>query len=269
MYQIDIDTWEEFQKELEKLSTEYGSRKNAKSRWVSPFLFRGQADHRWKLTTTLERYKKLDFNLGEYYRIISASKPEIEAFTGLTWEIPGPHDLYQKISATTLAVGSLPAYEYMVYLRHHGFPSPLLDWTRSAYIAAYFAFRNEIENSARVAIYAFWERPTGGKADFLGKPHIIGLGSHTRGHKRHFLQQSEYTICVFQRNEHWHYSSHEEVFARSNERQDLLWKITLPTTERLKVLKILDSYNLNASSLFGSEQELLETLALRQFHFTD
>jgi len=32
----------------------------------------------------------------------------------------------------------------------------------------------------------------------------------------------------------------------------------------LKVLKILDSYNLNAFSLFGSEESLMETLAARE-----
>jgi len=31
----------------------------------------------------------------------------------------------------------------MTRLRHHGFPSPLLDWPQSPYIAAFFAFNKK------------------------------------------------------------------------------------------------------------------------------
>jgi FRG domain len=43
----------------------------------------------------------------------------------------------------------LPAYDLLIYTRHHGFPSPLLDWTRSAYIAAFFTFAAEHQGVKR------------------------------------------------------------------------------------------------------------------------
>jgi hypothetical protein len=47
--------------------------------------------------------------------------------------------------------------------------------------------------------------------------------------------------------------------------QDVLWKFNIPSTERLKVLRLLnDDYNINAFSLFGSEESLMETMALRE-----
>jgi len=60
---------------------------------------------------------------------------------------------------------------------------------------------------------------------------------------------------------------HECVFIRDDRIQDRLWKFNLPSTERLRVLKVLDEYNLNAISLFGSEESLMETMALRELDY--
>jgi hypothetical protein len=44
-------------------------------------------------------------------------------------------------------------------------------------------------------------------------------------------------------------------------RQYRLWKFILPWTERAKVLHLLNDFNLNAFSLFQSEEALMETMA--------
>jgi hypothetical protein len=59
----------------------------------------------------------------------------------------------------------------------------------------------------------------------------------------------------------WQFSEHPPVFGTG---QDVLWKFNLPSTERLKVLQLLNDYNLNAFSLFDSEETLLETLWFRE-----
>ena len=61
-------------------------------------------------------------------------------------------------------IWDFPGGGYLAYLRHHGFPSPLLDWTKSPYIAAYFAMVNAPQKEVKkVSVFAYLESPTGGK----------------------------------------------------------------------------------------------------------
>ncbi len=200
---------------------------------------------------------------------------------GTKWDIPEYPEIEKSLREyetffNKLFWGRLPAYDYMVHLRHHGFPSPLLDWTQSPYIAAYFAFRRPIKDVERVSIYVYCERPEGSKGVSSSAPWIKVLGPYIRTHRRHFLQQCEYTICVVFNNDGqgWRFAAHENVFAQDpsqphNFQQDVLWKFNIPSTERLEVLKLLDNYNLNAFSLFASEETLMETLALRELDFRE
>lgn len=64
-----------------------------------------------------------------------------------------------------------------------------------------------------------------------------------------------------------YFASHERIFTHDSSDQDVLWKFNIPATERVKVLKHLDTYNLNAFSLFESEEALMETMALRHLDF--
>ena len=103
---------------------------------------------------------------------------------------------------------------------------------------------------------------------------IRRVGPYVRTHRRHFLQQSDYTVCAEFKNAgdqsgEWYFAKHEGVFQRNAPYQDILWKFNIPWTERLKVLRLLDEYNLNAFSLFESEESLMETLAVRELSFLD
>jgi hypothetical protein len=81
------------------------------------------------------------------------------------------------------------------------------------------------------------------------------------------LQQCEYTVSSRFKDNEWRYEPHESVFAIGEPNQDLVWKFTLPANERTSILKRLDAYNLNAYSLFPTEDALLETVALREIEF--
>jgi hypothetical protein len=276
-YQIqDLDSWDEFtaivaslQAETPVLRAKYlGVR-------IPDLLFRGQREASWTLDTTLERYKPSSLSLAHYYTSIWAALPQIEAHTQQRWELEPPNTYREKTRDSDAGLyfkAQFPGYDYMCYLRHHGFPSPLLDWTRSPYVAAFFAFRNEGDPDGRVAIFVYRETAGVGKAGMVGAPGIEVRGPYVRTHRRHFLQQCQYTVCMQFVTAgllpEWHYASHEAVFAGHGappiEGQDQLWRFTIPRSERQRVLAYLDEHNLNAYSLFGSEEALMEMMARRE-----
>jgi FRG domain-containing protein len=205
-----------------------------------------------------------------YFRLILAAHPEVEALTGRQWTLPDPQVFFDWASDYDHKMKhefNIPGYEFLVYLRHHGFPSPLLDWSRSLYVATYFAFARA--NAERVAVFVYREYGKAGKVTTSSEAEIVELGPYVRGHSRHFLQQSQYTMCKFFHDGDWHFVPHYDVFSGKDPTldQDHLWKLTAPATERTKVLRILDEHNLNAFSLFQSDEALLETLALRRIEF--
>jgi len=44
-----------------------------------------------------------------------------------------------------------------------------------------------------------------------------------------------------------------------------LWKFVIPVSERKKVLEYLNCFNIKSFSLFGSEESLMESLAIQEF----
>ena len=271
MQQLDLKSWEEFETEVGKIIDANMKIASAKKPMhIFPFLFRGHQDSTFQLATTLERTNAGNMSFKNYYELISSVQPQIETFTGKIWLLQEREDFIKRTKSPDgliFQMWGMDAYRYMIYLRHHGFPSPLLDWSSSYNIAAYFAFRSPVKPASNVvSIYAFSEYSEGIKSGSSAHAKITGSGPYVRSHKRHFLQQGQYTICSAFDKELF-FAHHEEVFSRGEKHQDVCYKFNIPWTERAKVLKKLDNYNLNAFSLFDSEESLLETMALRELTF--
>ena len=259
--EVTLETWEDFESETNKIFESLKNlRKEKAPLYVSPPLFRGHESASWKLDSTLERFTTEQFTPQEYHRIMLATKPAVDSLTDRQYpleEYEVPHD------------ESFPrppqGYEFMVYLRHHGFPSPLLDWTISPYVAAYFAFRSpKNTESENVAIYSYVEYLGGAKGGTVGAPAIYVAGPYVRTHSRHHIQQCTYTTCKKMSDDRFIYCNHEESFILNNQGQDRLTKFILPKTERQKVLEKLNFMNINAFSLFGNEEGLMEYLAFKE-----
>lgn len=251
-------SWEECEQRLRQIEAD-----NSQS--LSGVWFRGVPNAKWSLKTTLERRSAQAFSVAEYHQLMLRVKPEVESFTKSTWDVP---DWSEPESNFAQHFRTMPGYGYMAHLRHHGFPSPLLDWSRSPYIATYFAFaKAQAEEAQEVAIYVFSETPNNLKVGDNKTPKICSHGGRNlRTHGRHFRQQSSYTICVkfCDLENRWRFVPHQSVFDLGQQDQDILYKVTVPSTERTKVLKLLDRFNLNEFSLFNSEESLMETMAFRE-----
>src|SRR5262249_33511763 len=121
----NLSNLEEFEKVVRALRKRLGK----KSRGEPHLLFRGQENSVWPLATTLERGGYVGMSLSDYYRVISALRPQIETLTGARWKpMPAYHRVEEwmekpgEFCVDLVNVHGVPGYDYMVYLRHHGFP---------------------------------------------------------------------------------------------------------------------------------------------------
>lgn len=97
-------------------------------------LYRGQANSSWNIESSLERIGKKEISYEKYYYYIDKLKPLINTLTknkfirkATSISYPFKFDEYDKQS------WSIPEIEYLTYLRHHGFPTPIIDWSESHY----------------------------------------------------------------------------------------------------------------------------------------
>lgn len=262
----EVSCWKEFRDELQALDTRIEAlRAHKQPMHVSTPLFRGQSNSKWNLATTLERYLGSEYPVRDYFQKISTAAKHIGAVTGRNWNLePYPSCIAAWEAKGLYSEGGLPLYDFLIFLRHHGFPSPLLDWTASPYVAAYFAFSGaEPEN--KVSIYAYVEYAGEPKGHWRDEPRIEALGPNASGHLRHYLQQSQYTMCTTRNSGALEFVSHEGAFSQNHEEHDLAWEFQIPARERVTVLRELQQYNLTQYSLFHSEESLLQTIAMNEF----
>jgi len=250
-----LKSWEDFEEALAAINRQIEKLQQEKKRSRMEYpLYRGVSDFEHHLESTLDRIQKV-LSFSDYCKILRIVNKSIATCTGRKWDLDTKEP---KISLGEFNL-PVPTYEFMTYLRHNGFPSPLIDWTKSPYIAAYFAFRDIYSTAKSVSIFVHM-----GKI-LYGQPlcSIWRLGPTITTDSKHYLQQSEYSVCVKHQGKELYFANHENV-EEDEEGADILIKYNIPISEQQKVLKKLDSMNITAYSLFNSEPSLMETLALRE-----
>jgi hypothetical protein len=271
-----LSCWGEFEEEVNEI------RRGVLPGYKNELLFRGQANSEWKLRPTLFGFDGWENakSLNEYIRLAGEGLAQIESATEFRFNVP---DDDFKAAGTSSLVPIEKRHEalwsYLVFLRHYGFPSPLLDWSQSQYVAAYFAFSarpaSSLEKDVSIYVLKYCTYNSYKKSEKIlrGARFPFLLGQYIRANLRHFMQQSEYSICMECRNftpasksVDWILSSYEddgsEVARCSDSR---IYKYCLPRAERKNVLKMLDRMNVNGFTLFGNPAGLMDALAVRSF----
>jgi len=204
------------------------------------YIFRGQANAEWGLFTSLHRtgqiMKHEDF-LFYFENILPFVQEPIEAWDGSRRDLKDPFHLA----------------EFLAFIQHNGFPTPLLDWTFSPYIAAYYAFEN-INHFApqyeKVAVYSFnqeeWLKTYKQTYDFKEEvAHVTLLNPTYRGNPKQMFQQG--TFLFTNRTDVEGHICHNE-----KHKGQFLNKYEISVKERAKVFKDLNAMNITALQLAPS-----------------
>ena len=262
MQTLKLRSWSAFKKRLQEM---YGDVSRLRSEKlpasVSEPVFRGQADAAWRLSTTLEREQGENIPFEFYHR--SILHPSLRMLKGIMdFELPDLPDL--KLSIRDMDV-KFPLYDHLAMLRHHGFPAPLLDWTLSPYVAAFFAFSPAPAPSAKnVAIFSYREHFGAGKGYAGNKAHIRSFGPWSPVHARHVRQQSQYTIALREQDSRIVFCPHDEAISERPFnwlRFDEITKFILPIGIREEVLLELRRMNITEYSLFDTADALVKTVS--------
>jgi len=236
-------------------------------------VFRGQGNSSWKIESTLERAGIKSIFLKDYYRSIDYLKPEINSLGHDFQRNFNEKDFYLNFpDYRKITFHDLPDIEYMSYLRHHGFPTPLIDVTQSEYIALFFACE-DLNEKKNAKVFVF--REDFGNAGISGEPELHKIGHYFESDRRHIAQQSEYLLAlqfkIVEKHYEWSFipfssfKKHNNTYMgkhcdKNKIESQSYFEIVIDGHAKKQILADLYKMNINHYTLYLDEDSLIKKL---------
>lgn len=218
---------------------------------VAPaYIYRGQTDYDWRLMSSLYRLEK------KYPRRRNLGGKTPEWFDCPPFTDEEHLNAFKRAVRGRLAPNSRPPAddcEWWALGQHHGLATPLLDWTRSPYIALFFAFEEE----RCMAVGGGWSEPEHRGVYALSTSTIeegaeqdedpVRLVSPVGDTNYRLITQTALLLKMPRRKDLESYV--RERFA-GERHQAILTKVKIPNIGRHECLVALNKMNINHMSLF-------------------